>query len=48
VARGGGYDSSLEEHFLSSYRNVQPPEERGTIHGFRVVLAEDQVEDEGE
>ncbi len=39
VARGGGYDTSREEHFLSSYRNVQPPDQRGTIHGFRVVLA---------
>ena len=39
VARGGGYDSSTEDHFLSSYRNLQPPETRDTIFGFRVVLA---------
>ena len=40
VARGGCYDSATEEHFFSSYRNLQPADTRDTIFGFRVVLAE--------
>ncbi|MDB4720570.1 SUMF1/EgtB/PvdO family nonheme iron enzyme [Verrucomicrobiales bacterium] len=41
VARGGGYDSHLEQHFLSSYRSVQPFGQRGASHGFRIVLVID-------
>jgi formylglycine-generating enzyme required for sulfatase activity len=45
VARGGGYDSHLEEHFLSSYRNVHPFGQGGASYGFRIVLV---MDDEGE
>ena len=41
VARGGGYDSHLEEHFLSSYRNVHPFGQGGASYGFRIVLVMD-------
>ncbi len=40
VARGGGYNSNSPAHFRSSYRNLQKPDMRDTIYGFRVVLAE--------
>ena len=45
VARGGGYDSNLEQHFLSSYRSVQPLGQRGVSYGFRIVLV---IEAQGE
>ncbi len=41
VARGGGYDSYLEQHFLSSYRSVQPFGQTGASYGFRIVLVID-------
>jgi serine/threonine protein kinase/formylglycine-generating enzyme required for sulfatase activity len=39
VARGGGYDAAGKDLFLSSYRNLQPPDTRATTIGFRIVLA---------
>ena len=39
VARGGGFDAAGKDLFLSSYRNLQPPDTRATTIGFRIVLA---------
>ena len=41
VARGGGYDSHLEQQFLSSYRSVQPFVQGSASYGFRIVLIMD-------
>lgn len=38
VARGGGYNSHLEQHFLSSYRSIQPFGPGNSSYGFRIVL----------
>jgi hypothetical protein len=47
VARGGGYDAAGKDLFLSSYRNLQPPNTRATTIGFRIVLAVKGVTLEG-
>ena len=36
---GGGFDAAGKDLFLSSYRNLQPPDTRATTIGFRIVLA---------
>lgn len=41
VARGGGYDSHLEQHFLSSYRSIKPLGPGNVSYGFRIVLVMD-------
>ena len=40
VARGGSYESYKKQSLLSSYRNVQIPEKKGVVYGFRLALYE--------
>lgn len=46
VLRGGGWKTYEQEVLLSSYRNPVPEGTREGVHGFRVVLVDEAVQEE--